>query len=109
MVSASTMLGVFSVIMILMMLSFAYSGYWLFGDQLKDFHTVTSAFTYMLLCMTEGYDYQEMKNVAPTAAPIWCFGWTVSSTLVMANLFIAIVSDSFTFVICRTAKLDEIS
>jgi hypothetical protein len=109
MVNAFSMLAPFSLIMILMMLSFAYSGYWLFGSELKDFHTFTSAFTYMLLCMTEGYDYQEMKDIAPTAAPMWCLGWTVSATLVLSNLFIAIISDSFTFVICRTAKLDEIA
>jgi hypothetical protein len=109
MTNATEMLAPFSVIMILLMLSFAISGYWLFGAELKDFHTITSAFTYMLLCMTEGYDYQEMKDISPTAAPIWCLGWTVSSTLVLANLFIAIISDSFTFVICRTAKMDQIA
>lgn len=98
----------FMMVILLIFLAFSFSGYWLFGQRVSDFHTMGRTLTNMMIFLTDGYDYQKMKDASPIAAPIWCISWTLMAWMVMLNMFIAILSDSFTFVQCRTEKIDQV-
>lgn len=63
--------------------------------------------TSLLLAMLEGFDYAPMKNASPTAAPIFTFFWTVLSGLILVNMFIAILSHSYSYIQKRTKRQDE--
>jgi len=98
----------FSVIIILIVFAFNFSGVWLFGQRIEQFHTWTLAQSYLLRSCIDGFDYESMKDAQPSAAPLWAFGWTFMSTLILLNMFIAILSDSYIFVRERTQKQDKI-
>jgi hypothetical protein len=92
----------FLVIMCLIFLAFAYSGLWLFGHKMYDMHTLGLAFTYLFRSCIEGFDYEELKEAAPGPAPYWATAWTVMSSIILLNMFIAILSDSYTYISERT-------
>eukprot|EP00746_Dinoflagellata_sp_MGD_P165182 gnl/MRDRNA2_/MRDRNA2_94304_c0_seq1.p1 gnl/MRDRNA2_/MRDRNA2_94304_c0~~gnl/MRDRNA2_/MRDRNA2_94304_c0_seq1.p1 ORF type:complete len:699 (+),score=125.40 gnl/MRDRNA2_/MRDRNA2_94304_c0_seq1:149-2245(+) len=98
----------FSVIIILIVFAFCFSGVWLFGQRIEAFHTWTLAQSYLLRSCIDGFEYEPMKDAQPSAAPLWAFGWTFMSTLILLNMFIAILSDSYVFVRERTQKQDAI-
>jgi hypothetical protein len=98
----------FCVIIILIVFAFCFSGVWLFGQRIEQFHTWSLAQSYLLRSCIDGFDYEPMKDAQPSAAPLWAFGWTFMSTLILLNMFIAILSDSYIFVRERTQKQDKI-
>merc|ERR1712096_31054 len=57
--------------------------------------------------MLEGFDYAPMKNASPAAAPIFTFFWSVLSGLILVNMFIAILSQSYSYIQTRTKLQDE--
>merc|ERR1719355_283079 len=58
--------------------------------------------------MIDGFEYEPMKDTAPQPAPVWALCWTVMSGLILLNMFIAILSDSYVFVQDRIKKQDAI-
>jgi hypothetical protein len=107
--NASKYLIPFSAIIVIVLLAFSFSAHWLFGQELNEFHTMTNTFATMLHIITDGYDYQAMRNVAPVGAPLWCTCWVGLSSIVLLNMFIAILVDSYTFVQTRSGKVDEVT
>jgi len=97
----------FMVVMMLIIVAFAWSGMWLFGPLVDDFHSIKLSVTALCIAMLEGFDYPPMKNAAPTAAPIFTSLWTVLSNLVLLNMFIAILSHSYSYITNRTKIQDE--
>ena len=47
---------------------------------------MTNTFATMLHIITDGYDYQAMRNVAPVGAPLWCTCWVGLSSIVLLNM-----------------------
>jgi hypothetical protein len=56
--------------------------------------------------MVEGFEYEPMKLAQPKAAPVWAIAWTAMSGLVLLNMFVAILCDSYAFIQDRTKKQD---
>jgi hypothetical protein len=98
----------FSVIIVLIVFAFCFSGHWLFGQRIDQFHTLGGSQGYLSRSIIDGLDYQAMKDAQPQATPLWAFGWTFMSALILLNMFIAILSDSYIFVTQRTQKQDKI-
>lgn len=96
----------FSVIIVLIVFAFCFSGIWLFGQRIEDFHTWSLAWSYLLRSFIDGFDYEPMKDAQPSAAPLWAACWTFMASLILLNMFIAILSDSYIFVRERTQKQD---
>jgi len=97
----------FALVIFLILLSFCFSAYWLFGTVVYDYHTFAQALSYLLRSMVEGFEYEPMKLAQPKSAPVWAFAWTVMSGLILLNMFVAILCDSYSFIQDRTKKQDE--
>merc|ERR1712216_142674 len=104
---ASAAIVPFSAILILVVLAFAWSGEWLFGHRVEDFHTVSMSVSCLMRAMLEGFDYGPIKDANPPAAPIFTGLWTVLSGLILMNMFIAILCHSYSYVTTRTKNQDE--
>merc|ERR1719313_478576 len=83
-------------------MAFAFSGVWLFGHKMYDFHSLGLGFAYLFRSCIEGFDYNELKDASPAAAPMWAVAWTAIASFVLLNMFIAILSDSYTYISERT-------
>ena len=81
--------------------AFTFAGNWLFGARVLHFHTVTSSFSYLVRSITEGIEYEPIKDAAPYTAPLFVVVWVGVMTLVLLNMFIAILSDSYAFIQVR--------
>jgi hypothetical protein len=92
----------FLIVICLIFLAFAFSGVWLFGHKMYDFHTLGLAFAYLFRSCIEGFDYEELKDASPGTAPIWATAWTMMASFILLNMFIAILSDSYTYISERT-------
>merc|ERR1719379_615365 len=48
-----------------------------------------------------------MKETSPGAAPVWAAAWVIMSNLILLNMFIAILTDSYVYIQQRTKQQDE--
>lgn len=92
-------------VIILVFSGFAWSGQWLFGARVYDFHTWTMTMTFLFRSLVDGPKVQRkgveidvygpMKSANPSGAPVWMAVWTVLSMFVLLNVFIAILVNAF--------------
>lgn len=104
-------------VMMLIFFAFSFSGYWLFGARVYEFHTWPMALNFLLRSIIEGLVkvkkgvqidmYRPMKEASPGAAPIWASLWVIMSGLIFLNMFIAILTDSYMYIQQRTRHQDE--
>merc|ERR1719265_2622646 len=100
----------FMAIVFLIMCAFSFAARWLFGQRIDEFHTLMGTggtFVNLILALMDGFDFEEMKDAAPMGAPVWALSFTVISCLVLLNMFIAILSDSYASVQDRISKQEE--
>jgi hypothetical protein len=83
----------FAFLMILT--AFAWSGHWLFGPRYYKFHKYFHTTMALIISLTDGLDYDVLKEANPGPLPVWFFGWTLVSSLVLVNVLIAIITDAF--------------
>lgn len=99
----------FMVIIMLIVIAYAYSGNWLYGQRVDNFHTIRLTFSTLLLSMVDGFEYEGMRDASPGLSSfLWAVMWMVMSTLVLLNMFIAILSDSYCYVQDRIKKQEHI-
>merc|ERR1719316_1873500 len=107
----------FVIVSCLIFFAFSFSGYWLFGARVYEFHTWPMALNFLLRSIIEGLVkvkkgvqidlYKPMKEASPGAAPVWAIGWVIMSNLILLNMFIAILTDSYVYIQQRTKQQDE--
>ena len=88
-------------IFVLITFAFTFAGHWLYGSRVFEFRTWNVAFGYLLRTLTEGIEYETLKNASPGATPLYVTAWIGIVTLVLLNMFIAILTDSYAFVQVR--------
>ena len=84
----------FVTILLLTVLSFAVFGTVIFGDHVRDFHNIPSAFMTMLYWVVGDFsivDYDAMKQANGTMAPVFITAFLLLVVLTAINMFIAIV------------------
>lgn len=101
----------------LIFFAFSFSGFWLFGARVYEFHTWPMCFNFLLRSVLEGLVatrrgvqidlYRPMKECSPGTAPVWATGWVIMSNLILLNMFIAILTDSYIYIVQRTKQQDE--
>jgi hypothetical protein len=72
---------------------FSVAGHWIFGSQLQPFNTYIRAFTTLFLSLVGGFPYDTMRKVAPVSALVFSTAWIVVVVFVLANVFIAIMTE----------------
>lgn len=90
------MLVPFSLILILGLVMFGFSAMWLFGARVPGLHTWYHTFGLLSFSLTAGKDnlyvFEQMREASNTVAGLWMIVWTVGSTLVFINMFVAVLT-----------------
>merc|ERR1719321_753190 len=107
----------FVVVILLIFFAFSFSGYWLFGARVDDFHTWAITLNFLFQSVVEGLVktkrgvqidmYGPMKEASPGTATVWAIGWVIMSNLILLNMFIAIITDSYIYIQQRTKQQTE--
>uniref|UniRef100_A0A7S1JMP3 Polycystin cation channel PKD1/PKD2 domain-containing protein n=1 Tax=Vitrella brassicaformis TaxID=1169539 RepID=A0A7S1JMP3_9ALVE len=85
----------FIMVFFLVTIGFTFAGHWLFGTRVAGFHTWGESFSTLLRSLTGEYDYESLQLADSAAAPAYTVGWIFIVTLVLINMFIAILTDAF--------------
>eukprot|EP00736_Rhodelphis_marinus_P010442 Rmarinus@m.13563 len=84
------------IIFTVLWFGFAVQGHLIYGAHIKDFSSFSYALQHLFLMMVGNFDYRELEEVNRQATPIFFYMWNIFVTIILLNLFIAIVSDGFT-------------
>jgi len=95
-----------AAVIVMITMSFAFSGHWLFGHRVGAFHTWPLALSTLLRVFMDELDYDNLRDAHPEMAPIWTIAWIFIMQFVLLNMFIAILTASYDHVQKRNRKLD---
>merc|ERR1719399_2414631 len=92
----------FILIMALINLAICLSGYMLFGERVDKFHTIILACMSNYVSLIDGLEYADLKEARELEAPLWAPVY-IFTNMVLLNMFIAILCDSYVIVKERIA------
>lgn len=96
----------FLVVFLLFTSGFSFAGHWLFGFMMEEFHTWPQSFSTLFQTMGGGLPFKDMKNFAPVGASIFTIFWIIIMTMVLINMFVAILTDAHQEVTDENKKED---
>jgi len=82
----------FLFIFFLFTCGFTFAGHWIFGYTMIEFHTWGQSFTTLVQSLMGGLPYETMTQVNPVSAAFFTFVWVLMMCLVMASMFVAILT-----------------
>ena len=86
----------FFVAFAVLMLGFAIGGWVIFGAQIDDYSTIGDALIANSNILLMGnVDWDSMRQVSPTLALLYCWSFIAMLMLVMLNILLAILIDSY--------------
>ena len=88
-------LGLFTVMMMIMILAFAIAGENIFGQEVEAFVSIDKAFVTLFLMLLGEFNFDDIQRVAPTMAFIYFYFYQIFLFLVMVNVFLAILNDAY--------------
>ncbi|KAF4673142.1 hypothetical protein FOL47_010988 [Perkinsus chesapeaki] len=88
----------FLIVFCTVFFNFVLGGYTLFGKRLKGWSTPGDAINTAFVALMGDFDYVAMRRVAPISAAIWFWFYMVLVFLIMLNMLLAIVMDTYTSV-----------
>lgn len=97
----------FLFVFILFTCGFSFAGHWMFGLTMIEFHSWPRSFVTLFLTMVGGYPYDDMKRVAPFSGAIFTVVWVLVMVMVVANMFVAILTESYSRVEEENALEDK--
>jgi len=86
---------VFLVMLIVIMVSFAVSANMIFGSELMHYCTLGKTMNTLFRVQLGDFDYEELSTISAVFALIWFALFQLVVFLVMINVFIGIISESF--------------
>lgn len=105
------------VVILLFFLGFAFSGHWIFGQRIHDFHTWELTVGYLFKSIVDGplstrqgvqtSVFPEMMTTDPNGSIVWGIAWVIIAFVVLLNLFIAILVNSFMTMSARFRNRDR--
>ncbi|CAJ1398645.1 unnamed protein product [Effrenium voratum] len=104
---ASGSLFYFFLVFFFVFANFAVGAHFLFGHILYEWSHLVISFASAFRVLLGDFEFMAMYSIAPMSAIIWFTLFTIFVYLVLLNLFIAIISDSYFRVYHATLKMDE--
>lgn len=98
----------FAVIFVVMVMSFTASGMFLFGHRMLTFSTLSLALQSSLQIIIGNFEFEELMDEYPETASIWFFSFIIVLALLMLNMSLAIVMDTYSSMKDHAAALDSI-
>jgi len=83
------------VIFSLLFLNFAVGGHLLFGVKMHQWSSLHLAVNSTLRALIGDFSYEELAEWSPALASIWFCLWIVSAYMLVLNLFLAIIVDTY--------------
>jgi len=81
------------IVMVIIWCAFALSGMMIFGRRIFLFTTFPHAFSSVFTMMLGDFDWEELGNDNPFLASVWLWSFMTIMTLLMVNMFMAIIMD----------------
>jgi len=98
----------FFMILIIVFLSYATAGMFLFGHRMLEFSELRMAINYCFLVMLGSFEYDELAQEHPLTAAIWFWTYVILVALIMLNMALAIVLDVYSEVKADADDADEV-
>lgn len=98
----------FSIISVIMVSSFTVSGMFLFGHRMLNFSSFSLGLQTSLQIIFGNFEFEELVDEYPETASIWFFCFIVVLALLMLNMTLAIVLDTYSSVKNSSALLDSV-
>ena len=86
---------IFIAVLLVFLFGFAEAAHFVYGPYIPGFMSLWTSFQEMMGFISGGYDYNEMKNVAPYFTGFFYWVWLFLVYLIMINMFIAILTDGY--------------
>jgi len=83
------------VIFSLLFLNFAVGGHLLFGVKMQQWSSLHLAVNSTLRALIGDFSYEELAEWSPALASVWFCLWIVSAYMLVLNLFLAIIVDTY--------------
>jgi len=88
-------LFLFFIMFSIIMFGFTAAFYIVFGPYMEDYRSLSSAFGTLIRILLGDFDYQSMDAVDGTMAPLLFYTFIFVGFMLLMNMFLAIVCDSF--------------
>ena len=88
-------LGLFTVMMMIMILAFAIAGENIFGQEVEAFVSIDKAFVTLFLMLLGEFNFDDLQRVSAIMAIIYFYFYQIFLFLVMVNVFLAILNDAY--------------
>eukprot|EP00927_Polykrikos_kofoidii_P023513 TRINITY_DN21643_c0_g1_i2.p1 TRINITY_DN21643_c0_g1~~TRINITY_DN21643_c0_g1_i2.p1 ORF type:complete len:817 (+),score=120.17 TRINITY_DN21643_c0_g1_i2:87-2453(+) len=88
----------FMVIFLLVFLNFILGAYFIYGHQLKDWSNLSLATNSAFRTLMGDFDFASMYKIAPISAMVWFYAYMCLFYLVMLNMMLAIIMDTYSVV-----------
>jgi hypothetical protein len=85
----------FLIVAFFQVMAFVCAGCMLFGHRLVQFSSVSFAFMECLQIMFGNFDFEELSDEDPVTVFVWFVCFIVLLTLIMVNMFLAIIMDIY--------------
>ena len=87
--------GLQKTIQELVLMGFIFMGLMVFGDQNSDYGNFAVSVTSMFRLILSDFDYAALRAVSPSVSPIFLYGFAITISFIMLNMFIAIITEAF--------------
>ncbi|XP_041362676.1 uncharacterized protein LOC121378529 [Gigantopelta aegis] len=98
-------LRAFSVIFIVFLMAFASASYTAFGRQVQGYRSLLHTLESLLSFALGEYQYQELYRVNRIVGPVFFIAYIIFIILILINIFVAILNDSFAVVRLNITKI----
>jgi len=85
----------FLFIFFIVFCNFALGGYIIFGFEVADWFTVDRAVNSSFRALMGDFDFDPMYRVSPILAILWFWIYMILSFLILLNMFLAIIADTY--------------
>ncbi|CAE8630999.1 unnamed protein product [Polarella glacialis] len=85
----------FFVLFGLVFINFSLGAYFLFGQQLKVWSSMTMSMSSSFRTLMGDFDFMSIYSIAPISATVWFWLYMIGIYLVLLNVFVAIIMDAY--------------
>lgn len=102
-----TDVGHFGIVFMAIFCSYSLMGMGLFGREMPEFATFERAFNMCFMAIMGDYDVSTMKLAGRGMAMMWFWSFCVMVSLIMLNMLLAIIMDSYSAVMAQTGNAES--
>jgi len=88
-------LGIFTGMLMIMIVGFALAGMNIFGQESFEFVTEVQAFTTLFMTILGEFDFDDMRRVQPFGSYVFFVIYQIFVFFILVNIFLAILNDAY--------------